>query len=249
MHQTSVLEQKMKFTVSDSESQTLDPKNQDSSLESSENVDELKDPSSVITSSFIADAQPEVRKIIEQLVRLWRQTANPNAFLFACYVLKHPAFVTDDVPRMGKTKLNHNLKRSLLDRLVGKLMNNNKHSTGKKVKVKNLVCKILEPLKKPELTLSATLLLYLVRSVPNYDIRRQKYGSGLLTRAVRLTVYRKIVWYLSSLSNYVKSRKPRGNLVDLLTTEFKELETSSSRSVLLTKKKECEQNAAKSNIQ
>lgn len=191
---------------------------------------------------------PLVLKTIEDLKKIWKENKNENAFLFACYVIKNPYFIADEVTRTPKIKISTRFKKTLVDRLIGKLMNNNKTTTGLKLKTYNLVKKVLD--KRPAgLTMSQYLLYCLVKSVPNNDIRRQKYGSGYLTRAVKLTVYRKISWFTQVLFDLVKSKRPRNSLEKILKTEFEDLAVNSSRSTLLAKKRESEQNAARSNIQ
>lgn len=210
------------------------------------NVEESTTPDSTFDLNTL---DPILKHTIEDLLKIWKETRNPNAFIFSCYLINNPHFITDEVTRGSKIKLHSNLRKSLLDRLVGKLMNNNKKTAGKKIKTLNLISKTLEKEKEQYTTLSRYLLLCLVKSVPNYDIRRQKYGSGFLTKAVRLTIARKISWFISTLFNHVKSKRPRNSLIKILATEFSDLMSNSTRSALLTKKRECEQNAIKSNIQ
>jgi len=186
-------------------------------------IENIEQPSNL--NNLLNSASPVVKNALLELKNLWLQDKNPNAVLFSYLILKEPHLVEDTVVRAKKSKLGHNLKKSFLDRLVNKLMNNNKHSTGKKVKLRNLICETMKELNL-NMTFSTYILLSIVKSVPNYDIRRQKYGSGHLTRCVRLTISRKIVWYLNVISKHIKSQKPRGNLKSALLLEFKDLMSS-----------------------
>lgn len=197
----------------------------------------------------LSKLDPVTKKTLEELLLIWRQTKNPNAFLFACHILKYPHFLHDTVTRSSKVRINSQLKKSLLDRLVGKLMNNSHLTTGMKVKTLRLVKTALGKKVTADTTISSYLLLCLVKSAPQGDARKQKYGSGHLTRAVQLTLTRKITWFLQTIFDYVQAKGPKNSTIKLLEQEFSDLDSNSSRSALLSKKRECEQNAIRSNIQ
>lgn len=211
---------------------------------------EIKRPPAVqqeaaqVPSLIIED--PLVQAALDLLIQQWNTTENPNAFMFAHYILKNPVFISEVVQRTTKTKINYTVKKSLLDRVCSKLTSHNKNTGGKKLKTRNLVYEALKNNNK-NLSVPLLLLLVLVRSVPNYDIRRLKYGSGHLTKIVTLTVARKITWFLKEFAQIGLKKKESFSV--FINKELQAVLNNSTRSKLLTKKREAQQNAIKANLQ
>jgi ribosomal protein S7 len=181
---------------------------------------------------------------IETAKQIWDNDHNVNAFLFAYYAHLYPSFLENKVVRCSKNKEFYQLKKSLLDRLCSRLMSSKKTTGGKKLKIRNIV---LDTLQK-EFTEDPSIVLFkaLIKSVPNYTIRRLKYGSGFLTKMVKLSISKKISWFIKNLALVVNKQS---NLAKQLGTELKDLLNNSPKSGLLLAKKQCDGNAQRANLQ
>jgi ribosomal protein S7 len=188
-------------------------------------------------------------ELLQQLNKEWDVSSNVNAFLFARFVEKYPIFEKEIAIRGGPNVKNYTLKKSLFDRVCNKVMTCGHNHSGKKVLARNLLDKVLTKLSE-QLKLSKTtiLILCLVKSVPNGDIRRLKFGSGHLTRSTRLTIKKKISWFLTILTDLVfKSRK--GSFYSRTLEEFNAILTNSPKSKVLARKKEILISVDKANLQ
>ena len=191
-------------------------------------------------------------ELLELLDKEWVDSKNVNAFLFAYFAEKYPIFQEQIISKGIPNKKGYYLNKSLLDRLVNKIMTNSHKNTGKKLKVSKLLTSLLsEKASKYKMKMSHLLILLLVKSVPNSTIRRLKFGSGHITRVGRLTVSKKISWFLSSIVEVLNSKKGGGtsSFSDRLGAQIDLLYANSPRSKLLTMKKELIANVQRANIQ
>ena len=179
----------------------------------------------------------------------WNQSSrtNANAFLFAAYINQHPLFVEPIVHKSTANKLDYTSQYSFLTRLVNKTMSKNGNSSGKKIKVTKLVVNVLEKVAaKYKLSITQLLLTTLVRTVPNYDIRRLKFGGGFLTKSVQLTVGKKISWALKQWASLFKKRKR--SFQSVFTEQLSLIMDNNPKSKLLTTKKQMENIASRANL-
>lgn len=188
-------------------------------------------------------------KLLDLLIEEWQKTKNVNAFLMACFIQEYPIFQENKCFKGEANTEKYYLKKSLLDRLVNKVMTNTSKNTGKKLLAYHLTSSLLNQKAQQHKVENPLhlLILLLVKTVPNATIRRLKFGSGFLTRSVRFTFCKKISWFLKAFIKIAKVRglgfkKTVGDQIDLIMT-------NSPRSKLLSSKKEEESNSQKANIQ
>ena len=189
------------------------------------------------------------KQLLDLLNKEWQDSRNVNAYLFARFTEKYPIFEKQELSRGGPNVKNYVLKKSLYHRVINKVMSCGHTHTGKKVLSRRILDAVLED-KSKELRISKTslLILCLVKSVPNGTVRRLKFGSGHLTRAVRLTVLKKVSWFLCSLALVFKDR--RQNFHTRVSQELSAiLGNALNRSKLLLMKKEAHSMVEKANIQ
>lgn len=184
------------------------------------------------------------RNAIELLVEQWETNRNYNAFLLAQLITKCPTFLLEESYRKEKIKNKDmsNLKVPLWNRLCNKMMNYSHNTTGKKVKQERLLSRALRDVRKSEYP-TLVLLKALLYSVPNEDVRRLPHGSGVLTKAVQLTVSRKITWFLKTLVAplYRSNKKFEVKFNQILDEIF----ALSPKSEVLKKKRELQTSALK----
>ena len=186
--------------------------------------------------------------LLDLLNKEWEKTSNVNAFLFARFVDTYPVFAEPWVLRGQSNRKGYVLKKSLIDRLVNKIMTCSKSHTGKKVLAKRILEQVLEPAAKAYgVSKTNLLILLLVKSVPNFTIRRLKFGSGFLTRAVRITILKKISWFLKTWTVIFKNRS--GSFKNRVKTEIDLIMSDSPKSILLNAKRELDAAVEKANIQ
>lgn len=188
-------------------------------------------------------------EVLEELNKEWDSSSNINAFLFARFIEKYPVFEKEICLRGGPNVKDYTLKKSLYDMVCNKIMTCGHNHTGKKVLARNLLNEALSAL-STQLNLSKTtiLILCLVKSVPNGDIRRLKFGSGHLTRSTRLTIKKKISWFLKVITDLVfKSRK--GSFYTRVMEEFTAILSNSPKSKVLARKREIMISVEKANLQ
>ena len=188
------------------------------------------------------------QELLEVLNKEWVENKNVNAFLFANFVETYPVFEKDYCVKGIPNKEHYFLKKSLLDRFVNKVMTNGHKNTGKKVKALKLITQVLSlKAEKYQLSMTSLLILLLVRTCPNYTIRRLKFGSGHITRAVSLTICRKITWFLVSFAKVFKIKNTP--FCKKVGDEIDNILQNSPRSMLLSLKREQLSQAEKANIQ
>lgn len=176
----------------------------------------------------------------------WEKTGNINGFLFMKFIEKYPIFGEKTIQRGSKNLEKYVLEKSLYCRFINKIMSRKSTNTGKKKKAENLVESVLkEKAKKYNIEEPYLLILLLVKSVPNFTIRRIKFGSGTITKAVRLTLLKKISWFLSSFAQFFKTRRP---FHELFSEEIDYIMNDSPKSKILALKRECISNAQKANV-
>lgn len=189
----------------------------------------------------------KAEEVKDLLVKEWTETKNVNCFLVYVFMNQYSNFLSLNVTRSGPSKEFFNLKKPLFERLVNKVMNTGKKNGGKKLKCEKMVLKTLESYaKKLNYRVEELLLLAFVKSVPNYGIRRLKYGSGFLTKIVHLTFARKIVWFLKTFIN--ASKKRNKSFASAVNDELDLLFNKSTKSMLVSAKRESEISALKANL-
>jgi len=187
--------------------------------------------------------------VLELLKKEWLAEKNINAFLYAKYIQTYRGFISKKIQN-APSKEKYYLKKSLYDRIICKIMSNKGKNTGKKIKIKNIIDSSLKILENEFLSPgSALLVLALVKAVPNYTIRSLKFGSGSLTRAVKLTVSKKISWFLKNLVKAINSNKGKKNLKDLIVKEFSLILNKSLESKIIKAKIQATTQAERANIQ
>jgi ribosomal protein S7 len=184
---------------------------------------------------------------VKILIQQWKNTKNPNAFLFHCWYLKRPTFFDFIVQRGPSNKNNFNLQKPLFERMVNKSMTSVKSRAGKKFKAASLIRSAFEK-KSAQLKIDKKELLIklFLKSVPNYTIRRSKYGSGFLTRCVKLTVARKISWFTKYFQQAMQKRNVP--FYDAFSAEVDCIFKKSTQSVIIANKREAQISAIRANI-
>lgn len=190
----------------------------------------------------------EDTKLRDLLIQEWTSKQNQNAFLFAKFIERYPVFATYTLQKGSKNTMNYVLKKSLFCRFVNKVMSRKGTNTGKKVKAYNLVFKSLNRLSaEKNLEPNHLLVLAMVKSVPNFIIRRLKFGSGFITRAVRMTLLKKVSWFLKNFADVLKARNTSFN--QTFGNQLEQILKDSPKSKILSMKRESIAAAQKANFQ
>ena len=188
-------------------------------------------------------------KLLDLMNEQWAKTKNINTYLICKFIQINPNFQQLTCSKGSSNKEGFNLKKSLFERLVNKVMTNKAAHAGKKILAKKLVLKSLE--KKAEtykIRPSDLLITLLVKSVPNYTVRRLRFGSGYLTRSTRLTISKKISWFLVQMSKLLKNSR-NSSFAKVFENQISQIMANSTKSKILSAKRQCLVSAEKSNIQ
>ena len=182
------------------------------------------------------------------LIEQWNKTKNPNAFYFYMFLKENPSFLDLEIKRSEPSKRGFNLKKPLFERLVNKMMTDLKRDGGKKIKARNLLLGQLTK-KSQELNCKVEELLcsLIVKTVPNYTVRRLKYGSGFLTKLVHLTIAKKISWFLKTF--VLATRKRNKSFADSFSSEVDMILNKNTKSFFYVTKRESEVSAFRANLQ
>lgn len=135
---------------------------------------------------------------------------------------------------------------TLYQKIINYMMKQGRN-TGKKEKCHNQLLSITKKLEEKGNS-SLILLKAVINGMPKYSVRRQKKGSGVITRAVYLSLTKRLIFSLKSLFGPVsKSRKRKKNYTELIYNEIYSCFKKDSNSEMIRKKNEAENMAKSSN--
>jgi len=140
------------------------------------------------------------------------------------------------------------IRLNFFEKLCNYMMKQGRN-TGKKQLCFSLLLKILEKLDLEFPGKARTILLTAIfNGMPFRTVRRERRGSGKITRAVYLSPSRKIVFALSVLTKDLASKRKRNkSYVDCFVKEISSAYKKESTSILVMRRKESEAAAESSN--
>lgn len=137
---------------------------------------------------------------------------------------------------------------SLLEKVVNYMMKQGRN-TGKKEKCYNQLCSIITQLEEKENKNGVYILIKSIfNGMPYMGIRRERRGSGNITRAVYLSLDKRLIFSLSSLTKTLASvRKRKKGYQESFVREVLLCYNNDPSSDMIKKRKESELMAKSSN--